>query len=378
MLDCQLFGLDAGKHHLMSVLIHTLNAILLFLLLRRMTGATWRSAAVAAFFAVHPMHVESVAWASERKDVLSTLFALLTIWAYAAFARRPGSARYVAVLVLCALAVLSKPMMVTLPIVLLILDYWPLRRFGGSTGQARTGRLCAALLREKVPMLALAAVSSVLTMMVERDLQQHSLWMRGTTALVSLLRYAGKLLVPLTQAFYYPSPKEPPVLPALGCALVLVGITWWFLRIRHRHPYAVAGWLLFVATLAPVIGLEQVATHAIADRYSYFPSIGLSIVAARGLADIASRRPRRKMVLAVAAALAFVAVTARARTQAGYWKDGITVFTHDVRVVRDNTMNRTGNVTRRPVHPRLKAQPAPPDERAAPAGLDRPVDCTDV
>ena len=281
MLDCQLFGLDAGKHHMMSVWIHTLNSVLLLLLLRRLTGSLWRSAVVAAFFAVHPMHVESVAWASERKDVLSMLFALLAIWAYSGYARRPGAARYVLTLAMVALAIMSKPMMVTLPFVLLLLDYWPLRRFGWPTASARSGGFRASLIIDKLPMLALAGGAAVLTMMAERGLQQHTLWMRLTTALVSLMKYAGKLLVPLTQAFYYPYPSQPPVLPALGCALVLVGVTWWFIHIRRTHPYALVGWLWYLGTLAPVIGLEQVATHAMADRYT------------RGLANIAGLRMQR-------------------------------------------------------------------------------------
>ena len=338
MLDCQLFGLDAGKHHMMSVWIHTLNSVLLLLLLRRLTGSLWRSAVVAAFFAVHPMHVESVAWASERKDVLSMLFALLAIWAYSGYARRPGAARYVLTLAMVALAIMSKPMMVTLPFVLLLLDYWPLRRFGWPTASARSGGFRASLIIDKLPMLALAGGAAVLTMMAERGLQQHTLWMRLTTALVSRMKYAGKLLVPLTQAFYYPYPSQPPVLPALGCALVLVGVTWWFIHIRRTHPYALVGWLWYLGTLAPVIGLEQVATHAMADRYSYAPSIGLSIVVVWGLTRIALRWPRGRVVLAALVGLAFVATTARARIQAGYWKDGVTLFTQDVRVVKHNAL----------------------------------------
>ncbi len=339
MLDCQLFGLRPGPHHLVSVLLHALDGVVLFLLLRRLTGALWRSALVAALFAVHPMHVESVAWAAERKDVLSALFALLTIAAYAAYARTPTAWRYGATLLLFALGLMAKPMLVTLPLVLLLLDAWPLGRFA-TGGRAAAGRLVL----EKVPMLALAAASSALTFAAQsrggvvETLEQTSLAMRVTTALVSYVRYAAKLAVPTTQAFYYPRPETATVLPALGAAVVLALATYAVVRLRRRAPYAAVGWFWYLGTLVPVIGLVQVGTQAMADRYSYLPSIGLFLVLAWGLADVARRWPaaQRPLVAAMGVVLCLFAVKAWAQTR--YWRDGITLFTRDTVVVRDNLL----------------------------------------
>jgi len=346
MLDCQLFGLRPGPHHLVSALLHALNGILLFLLLRRMTGALWRSAVVAALFTLHPMHVESVAWAAERKDVLSTCFALLTLWAYAAYAKRPGLARYLPVLLLFAAGIMAKPMLVTLPFAMLLLDYWPLRRFGpgGAAAQGPGRRFRAALLTEKLPLLALVAVSSVLTLVAQtrggvvRSLEELSPALRATNALVSFVRYAVKLLLPVTQAFYYPYPKELPLAQAAGAGVVLVVVTVAFWRLRRTRPYALVGWLWFLGTLVPVIGLVQVATQAVADRYSYIPSVGLFIVVVWGLADLARRWPRGRIILGVAAGVALFALGAKAADQTRYWRDGVTLFSRDIQVVKENPM----------------------------------------
>jgi tetratricopeptide (TPR) repeat protein len=342
MIDCQLFGLDPGKHHMVNVVLHLVNVLLVFLLLRRMTGALWRSAFVAAAFAVNPMRVESIAWASERKDVLSTCLALLTIGAYASYARRPEALRYGAVLVLFALGIMAKPMLVTLPFLLLLLDVWPLRRF--ERAAAGRGVTISRLWLEKLPMLAIVVVSSILTLKAQasggvvQTLEEVPLGMRVANALVSFVRYGAKLLVPLHQAFYYPYPDTVPVVPALGAAVVLAALTLVFWRLRRERPYAIVGWFWYLGTLVPVIGLVQVATQAIADRYAYIPSIGLFIVIAWGVGDLTRGERSRQVVVACLAAVGLLACAVKAHTQTAWWKDGVTLFGHDVQVVPNNVL----------------------------------------
>jgi len=346
MLDCQLFGLQPGAHHLMGAFLHVLNALLVFLLLRRMTGALWRSAFVAAAFALDPMHVESVAWGSERKDVLSTLFGLGTIWAYVSYAQRPALPRYVVVIGLFALGIMAKPMLVTLPFVLLLLDWWPLGRFSGAPASVLRPpkRTLAQLVTEKLPMLAIVVASSILTLIAQakggvvRSLKELSPAMRVANALVSYLRYAFKLLVPYQQAFYYPYPKALPIAAAAGATLLLAVITWYVWRKRRGQPWALVGWLWFAGTLVPVIGLVQVATQSIADRYSYIPSIGLFIVVAWGIDELSRRWPQRGMLLGAASGVLLVSFAAKAHAQTAYWKDSVTLFEHDARIIRDNVL----------------------------------------
>ena len=334
MLDVTLFGLAPGPHHLMNVALHAVNAVLLFALLVRLTGARWRSAFVAAAFAVHPLRVESIAWASERKDVLCGLFALLTIAAYAAYARRPSWPRYGAVVVAYAAGLMAKPMLVTLPFVLLLLDVWPLRR----AGPARLRWL------DKLPLLALAAASSSLTLAAQtkggvvRSLEDLPLAMRLANAIVAFSRYALKLLVPLQQAFYYPYPKTLPVAAAALSLVAVVLVTLWTWRMRRERPYALVGWLWYLGMLVPVIGIVQVATQAIADRYTYLPSIGLFLMLAWGAADVVRARPAWRAPLIALAAVTLCAYAAKAYVQTGYWKDGITLFSRDTRVVKDNVL----------------------------------------
>ena len=346
MLDCQLFGLNAGQHHLMGAAFHLANTLLVFLLLRKLTGTLWQSAFVAAAFALHPMHVESVAWASERKDVLSTFFALLTIGSYAAYAQRPTVLRYVTFFLLFVLGLMAKPMLVTLPFVLMLLDYWPLRRFGDARGGALRvpKQSLGRLLAEKAPMLLAVVASSLLTLAAQskggvvRSLEDVTVTMRVTNALVSWVRYAFKLLVPLQQAFYYPYPKTPPVALAAGAALLLLAITWFVWSARKERPWALVGWLWFVGTLVPVIGLVQVATQAIADRYAYIPSIGLFVIMAFGIAELSRRWPSRTVVLACGAVIVLGVYGAKAWTQTRYWKDGVTLFSHDAAIIPDNVL----------------------------------------
>jgi tetratricopeptide (TPR) repeat protein len=347
MLDCQWFGIQPGPHHLMNALLHTLNSILLFLLMRRMTGTLWKSAFVAVAFAVHPMHVESVAWASERKDVLSTCFALLTIWSYVSYARNPHGVRYALFALLFVLGIMAKPMLVTLPFVLLLLDYWPLQRFRRadreSRGSAKTS--LARLLAEKAPLLPVIVASCLLTVQAQTaggvvaSLAAVPLPMRVANALVSYVRYIVKLLAPVQQAFTYPYPEHVPVGAAVGACILLAAVSYYFVRNRRARPYAVVGWFWFLGTLVPVIGVVQVGMQAMADRYAYIPSIGLFILLAWGLDDINRRWPRRETIMSLAAGVALVVFGCQAWVATGYWRDSITFFTRDVQVVKDNALS---------------------------------------
>ena len=341
MLDCQLFGLHAGPHHLVNVLLHALNGVLLFLLLRRSSGAHWRSALAAAIFALHPLRVESVAWLSDRKDVLSLFFGLVTLGCYGIYARRPSVSRYLPVLLSYALGLMAKPMLVTLPFLLLLIDVWPLRRLGTPRRARESGR---RVWLEKLPLLALAAASSLLTLAAQskggvvRSWTELPLPMRVANALVSVVRYAVKLLLPVQQAFYYPYPRTLPALQALLALLLVVAVTVCVFRMRQRRPYLFVGWTWYLVALVPVIGFVQVATQAIADRYTYLPSIGFFVAAIWGVADVVEAYPRWRQP-AIAAALVLLLVAAgKAAAQTRYWKDGITLFGRDVQVVTENPL----------------------------------------
>ena len=320
LLDAELFGMRAGLHHLASVLFHALAALCLFAFLRRATGARWPSALVALLFALHPLHVESVAWVAERKDVLCALFWFLALWAYVRYAERPGVRRYLLVLAPFCLGLMSKPMIVTLPLVLLLLDVWPL------------GRLPA--LREKVPFFALSAAGAIATYLVQRGsgaveaLAAFPLGLRVENALVSYVIYAAKMLWPARLAVFYPYPSQIPLWQAALAALGLAGISILVLRCRRSRPYLAAGWLWYLVTLAPVIGLVQVGAQARADRYMYVPMVGLAIMLAWGVADWLRRAPRLRPAAAVLAVAACLLSAAVARAQVEYWKDSQSLFEH--------------------------------------------------
>ena len=294
MLDCQFYGLHAGGHHLTNVLLHAATAILLFLVLRRMTGDLWPSAFVAAVFAIHPLRAESVAWVAERKDVLSGLFFMLTLGAYAGYARRPFSlGRYLTVVLLFALGLMAKPMLVTLPFVLLLLDYWPLGRIGPHrrTGISSFRRVVV----EKIPLLALTAASCVATVIAQGTaviaIDVIPLPSRIANALVSYVAYMGQLFYPAGLAVLYPHPEGGlPIWKVAASSLVLAGISAAALVWRRRFPYLFVGWFWYVGMLVPVIGLVQVGLHAMADRYTYLPQIGLCIAVTWGVAQLAASR----------------------------------------------------------------------------------------
>jgi tetratricopeptide (TPR) repeat protein len=331
MTDVSLFGLNPAGHHLMSVVIHAVNAVLLFRVLQRMTGATGRSALVAALFAIHPLHVESVAWAAERKDVLSTLFFLLSWMAYVGHSRQPGIGRYLAVLAFFALSLMAKPMMVTFPFALLLFDRWPLDRFG---------RVSASrLLLEKVPLLALSVAASLVTLSYEGDAawlhsaDVYPLWARVANAFVSYATYLRQAVLPYSLAVFYPHPGTGISLPQVAIsALLVAGLCAAAFRLRDRYPYGFAGLAFFFGTLVPVIGLVQVSDQAMADRFTYVPLIGVFIAAAWGCGDLAERlhvpvKARIALSLAVVAAFSVLAWI-----QTGYWKDSGTLYEHTLKV----------------------------------------------
>ncbi len=350
MLDCELFGVDPGAHHLTNLLLHIGSALLLLAVMMRLTGAPWASLFVAGLFALHPLHVESVAWLSERKDVLSTLLWMLTMWVYLRYVERPGRAGHIAVVLVFALGLLAKPMLVTLPFVLLLLDYWPLGRIGAGQSlpavhqdlRRSRQRTISALLIEKAPLFLLAALSSWMTVRAQRaggaaaPLELISLGERVSNALFSYAVYIWKTVWPLELAVFYPHPGRPPAGQLTVAALLLVALTALAWRTRTRRPYLAVGWLWYLGTLVPVIGLVQVGGQAIADRYTYIPTIGLFLMAAVGVSELLADRPRARVAAAGAATLVLAALGVRTWYQVGYWENSFTLFQRSIAVTRDN------------------------------------------
>jgi tetratricopeptide (TPR) repeat protein len=339
MLDVQLFGLDPGMHHAVSLLLHILNTVLLFGVLHRMTGALGRSALVAALFAVHPLHVESVAWAAERKDVLSTLFWMLTMAAYIAYVERPLRRRYLLLLVVFALGLMAKPMLVTLPFVLLLLDLWPLARYQQTTWYV--------LAREKLPLIGLALVLSVVTFLAQQHagaVQQLAgvpIGLRVANALVSYIRYIGKALWPAGLAALYPFPEALEAWKVLGAVIVLAAVSILAIAARTRRPYVTVGWLWYLGTLVPVIGFVQVGYQAMADRYMYIPMIGLFVIVAWGANELLAAWPARRVILASLASATLLASIALTHAQVQVWRDGVSLWQHTVAVTRNNFIAQT-------------------------------------
>ncbi|HEC17229.1 MAG TPA: tetratricopeptide repeat protein [Sedimenticola sp.] len=352
MLDVQLFGLDAGRHHLTNVLLHLGNTLLLFFVLRRMTGAMWRSAFVAALFGLHPLHVESVAWVAERKDVLSTFFGMLTLYAYARYAERPGLGRYLPVVLFFTLGLMSKPMLVTLPFLLLMLDYWPLGRLCGGSPQ---GLPVARLLVEKIPLFALTAASCVITFIAQKSggavtalsgapvhegghavTYYVGVGERISNALVSYACYLGKMIYPRDLAFFYPFREAVPGWQAAGAGLLIGVVSLTALYAIRRAPCFFVGWFWFLGTLVPVIGLVQVGWQSMADRYTYVPLIGLFIVIAWGAPELLRRRPGWKKGMAAAGLALVAAAMVLSLQQVRYWKDSITLYRHAVEATPDS------------------------------------------
>ena len=339
-LDCQLFALNPTGHHLTSVLLHAMVVVLLFLALERMTGSSLRSFAVAILFAFHPINVQSIAWISERKNILSTLFFILALIAYHWYVQRPGSRRYL-VLTLCfVLGLLSKPMVITLPLALLLLDYWPLKR--ASNGLKATVRL----LVEKLPLLAFSVASAVITFIAQRSggaiRSDHPLSVRLMNALICYARYLGKAIWPSKLAVFYPYPEQAPTPGKLAlAALLLISLTTLVLLARYK-PYFAVGWLWFLGTLVPAIGFVQAGEQAMADRYAYIPFIGLFVAVVWGIGDWATARRIPKTALAIPALVVVLAFAIKDRSEISHWRDTASLWSHALAVTQENYMAHDG------------------------------------
>src|SRR5262245_30695964 len=337
MLDVQLFGLHPSVLHTTNLLLHIASTLLLFLVLYQMTGMAGRSSFVAGMFAAHPLHVESVAWISERKDVLSTLFWMLTLLAYVRYARQPRADRYLLVFGCLALGLMAKPMLVTLPFVLLLLDFWPLRRW--QPGEKST--TAARLVIEKIPLVALAAMSSIVTFIVQKGsgavarLDLLPMSERLQNMFIAYAAYIGKMLWPSRMAAFYVYYSRIPSWWIIA-ALALIMMSILAIKAAGKYPFVPVGWFWYLGTLVPVIGLVQVGLQSMADRYTYVPSIGLFIVVAWGLPEISAIRPYWNSLLPAAAGLALLlcAVTARAQTQ--YWSNTKVLWDHALEVTSNN------------------------------------------
>src|SRR2546429_150327 len=359
MIDSQLFGTFAGGHLLVNALIHTANTLLLFWFLLRTTHARWSSALVAALFALHPLHVESVAWAAERKDTLSTFFGLLSLIAYTRYAVAPSIWRYAWVAIMLALGLMAKPMLVTWPFVMLLLDYWPLGRFSVATALGRPAGAKAAsdvgaprhseaatvarLLIEKIPLFALVTASAVITFLAQslgggvRTFTEAAVTLRLSNALVSYAKYLLIAFWPNDLAVFYPFPKVSiPAWQIIGAALLLIGITAFCFFQRKLRPYLIVGWLWFLGTLVPVIGLVQVGGQTMADRYFYIPSVGFFIALVYGLADIAKMRRLAPSLAGAIAGAVLVVLAALTNAQIHLWRDSFTLLKHALAVTPPN------------------------------------------
>lgn len=373
MLDCQLFGLRPGWHHAVNLLLHAANTGLLFLLLRRLTGAVWRSAVVAALFAWHPLHVESVAWIAERKDVLSAFFWMLALWAYSRYAEcrmrnaecrtedapalkaehatrntRHASLFYILSLLFFALGLMSKPMVVTLPFVLILLDFWPLQRIrmaeAGPLSTRLRGLAISLLLlaREKLPFFILSALGCGVTLWAQAkgeaiaSVERIPIAARVANAVVSYVTYMAKTVWPQELAVFYPYPASLPPVKVLLCGCVLVAVTGLALWQARRRPYWLTGWFWFLGTLVPVIGLVQVGDQAMADRYSYLPLIGLFIAVVWGAADLLGLFPERRLVAGIAASALLAGSAVATSLQLPYWRDAATLFERALAVTSKN------------------------------------------
>ena len=348
MLDCSLYGLNAGGHHFTNVLLHSVAVLGLFLVLNRMTAALWRSAFVAAVFAIHPLRVESVAWIAERKDVLSGVFFMLTLWSYVSYVRNPPSLfRYLVVAFTFTLGLLSKPTLVTLPFLFLLLDYWPLSRFeGAQTAQSKANSwwarrsLIQRIILEKIPLLALSAASSSATIIAQKhtisSIELIPLMWRIKNAVVSYGAYVYQMFWPARLAVFYPHPQNNLGFFEIFLAITfIVGISVAAVLIRRKHPYVLVGWFWYLGMLLPMIGLVQVGWHARADRYTYLPQIGLYITISWGAAAISTSWRHRREILGLIAVAVIGALTWRTWMQTKYWQRSESLWMHTLAVTGD-------------------------------------------
>jgi len=345
--DVALFGFAPRGHHLTSLAIHAANTLLLFLLLQRWTGALWRSAVAAALFGIHPLHVESVAWVAERKDVLSTLFFLLALLAYGRYVARRSGRSYAAVLLFFSCGLLAKPMLVSLPLLLLFLDFWPLGRLHAGIPASGRRRLppasTARLIAEKLPLLALSAFSGLMTVTAQsrggalKTFEEYPFGVRLGNAVVSAAGYLDKTLRPQGLAIFYPHPgRSLSDATIAASALILAAITLLAVRTARRRPYLLAGWGWYVITLAPVLGIVQVGAQAMADRYTYIPITGLFVAVVWGVAELARSWRLPTTALPVAAAALLLALALTTRSQVRVWRNSVSVFEHALAVTQNN------------------------------------------
>ncbi|UCG56129.1 MAG: glycosyltransferase family 39 protein [Phycisphaerales bacterium] len=350
MLDCQLFGTNPAGHHLVNVVYHIANTLLLFLLFRRMTGDFWPSAFLAALFALHPLHVESVAWVSERKDTLSTLFWLLTMWFYTGYVERPRFTTYLPVAISLALGLMAKQMLVTLPFVLVLMDYWPLRRFDlGPTDQQRGRRRSRQAARkmslgkcfvEKLPLIALSVIASGIILLIQSKatlVKQMPLVYRLGNAVVAYVLYAGKMFWPVRLGILYPHPgRDLPAWHVVAAVLLLLAISVTAVRFRQTYRWFIVGWLWYLGTLVPVIGLVQVGLQQVADRYTYVPLIGLFIVVSWGPSRLLSRPRYAKPLLKAVAVAVLSLLSILTWRQLSYWRNSVALYEHTIAVTSNN------------------------------------------
>ncbi len=346
LADAQLHGLDPRWVLLENVALHAASTVLLLHVFWRMTGAVWKSAAIAAVFAIHPLHVESVAWAAMRKDVLSGVFFMLPVWAHLRFTEKPGPGRQAVVALACTAGLLSKPTLVTLPFVLLLLDLWPLGRLTGPRGEIDARRLRSAV-AEKIPLFALVALASVASVLAQSAsgatvaADAFPLAARVANALAAVTDYLRTSVWPAGLAAFYPGPHDDlPIAKAFVGLLVVAGVAIAGLVQRRRRPWLLVGWLWFLGMLVPVLGLVQVGSQARADRYTYLPLIGLSILPIWAAAELAQRRPRLRGVITALAAVSLVAFAVGSFRQVGFWRDGVVLFERVLAVTRDNPVAR--------------------------------------
>ncbi len=374
ILDVELYGMNPGSHHLTNLLFHIANTLLLFFVLKQMTGVLWQSSFVAALFALHPLHVESVAWVSERKDVLSTFFWMLTILSYIRYLKYHTLAGYLLTLLFFILGLMAKPMLVTLPFVLLLLDYWILNNIKKTEYHHQTIKTDSyishfslltshfSLLIEKIPFFIFAGASSIITFFVQKNwgavssLDACSFHLRASNAFISYISYIGKMFMPYRLAILYPFPDTIPLWKTAGAFLLIISISFIVIRNMRKHPYLIVGWLWYMGTLVPVIGLVQVGIQSMADRYTYIPLIGLFIIIAWGVSEFINKiynhslkllktpitSIRIKIWLAVLSAgllSVFMAVT---WLQTRYWKDSTVLFEHALSVTTDNKLAHYG------------------------------------
>ena len=343
MLDIEFYGLSPMGHHLTNLQIHIANTVLLFILFNWMTGAVWPSSLVAALFALHPLHVESVAWVAERKDVLCAFFWILSTLAYVRYTRNQSKTNYLLIVVLFVFGLMSKPMIVTLPFTLLLLDFWPLSRFKPKVYKTQTSacRIPIALICEKIPLFALSAISSIITFSIQQhggavaSLESIPLIIRASNALVSYISYITKMFWPINLAFFYPY-NELPVERVLISGLFFLCISVLIILASRRFPYLVTGWLWYVGTLVPVIGLVQTGSQSMADRYTYIPLIGLFIMIAWGISDIPIKQQSKRVLLSVFSSAALIFFMTCTWFQIGHWQNGITIFKHTLNITKNN------------------------------------------